>query len=50
MYVLKERGFSLEEWRQMNEGDRQIELLYAQMENEHKQAIAPQKGGQNGRN
>jgi len=45
MYVMKERGFSLEEWRNMSEEDKQIELLYAQMEHEHKQAIAP-KGGE----
>ena len=44
MYVLKERGFSLSEWREMSEEDKQIEILYTQMENEHKQAISP-KGG-----
>ena len=45
MYVIKSRGFLLEEWREMSEEDKQIELLYAQLENEHKQALSP-KGGE----
>lgn len=49
MYVIKSRGFLLEEWREMSEEDKQTELLYAQMEYEHIEALRPRKEGDNGR-
>jgi len=48
MYVIKSRGFTLEQWREMSLSDRHTELLYAEMEIAHKKAITP-KGGGNGR-
>jgi hypothetical protein len=49
MYVIKSRGFLLEEWREMSDEDKQTELLYAQMEYEHIEALRPRKEGDNGR-
>lgn len=48
MWVATERGFSLPQWREMSQEDREIEILFFQMKNEYEMEQAKKRQAKKG--